>query len=63
METKRRIHLFTRFVFQIHFSCALLLMGVTVKAKVRMRKSKKVIVKMRMIFVGVSTSGGPWTDE
>jgi hypothetical protein len=30
--------------------CALLLMGVTVKAKVRMRMNMKVTVKMRMIF-------------
>jgi hypothetical protein len=30
--------------------CALLLMGVIVKAKVTMRRSMKVIVKMRMIF-------------
>jgi hypothetical protein len=30
--------------------CALSLMGVTVKAKVRMRRSMKVIVKLRMIF-------------
>jgi hypothetical protein len=36
--------------------CALLLMGVTVKAKVRMRRSKKVIVKMRMIFNNSSLS-------
>jgi hypothetical protein len=30
--------------------CALSLMGVTVKAKVRMMRNMKVIVKMRMIF-------------
>jgi hypothetical protein len=30
--------------------CALSLMGVTVKAKVRMSRNMKVIVKMRMIF-------------
>jgi hypothetical protein len=36
--------------------CALSLMGVTVKAKVRMRRSKKVIVKMRMIFNNSSLS-------
>ena len=38
-----------------------MLSGVTVKAKVRMRRTKKVIVKMRI--VGVSRPGGPWTDE
>jgi hypothetical protein len=31
-------------------------MGVTLKAKVRMRRSKKVIVKMRMIFNNFSLS-------
>jgi hypothetical protein len=36
--------------------CALLLMGVTVKAKERMRRSKKVIMKMRMIFNNSSLS-------
>jgi hypothetical protein len=52
-KTKRRIHLFTNHKVRLSnplLIYALSLMGVTVKAKVRMRMNMKVIVKMRMIF-------------